>query len=194
MRSIKTILFAVLLSIAFTANAEAIYTSGEAIDFQSGFVGSFWHPYLTLSQVDSNDGRNEHHDLLTVILKTSNTYHSFPQNSKLLLKFSDNSIVELDSFGDVIMDYQLTSLADEYIRVYYTGRHYDLTDEALQKILTLPIIKVRIELSNGIRKDYEVGVRHGKKVLKKIKKSYEIVKKRQQLRIRNSNGDLKDDF
>lgn len=194
MKLLKTFLFTLLLAIAIPSNAEGLYTYGEAIDFQSGFVGSLWHPFLKYSQYDSNDGRDEHLDLLTVIMKTSDTYHSFPEESKLLLKFSDDSVVELNSFGDVIKDYQCTHVGKVLTDIYYTGRNYVLTEEALQKILTLPIVKVRIELGNGNRKDYEVGEKHGKKVLKKLVKSHDAVQSTQNRRIQNSNGDLKDDF
>lgn len=194
MKKIKYILLTFLLALSVAGNAEGLYTYGEAIDFQSGFVGSLWHPFLKYSQYDSNDGRDEHLDLLTVIMKTSDTYHSFPAESKLLLKFSDDSIVELESFGDVIKDYQCTHIGKVLTDIYYTGRNYVITEEALQKLLTLPIIKVRIELGNGNRKDYEVGEKHGKKVLKKLQKSHEAVQSKQGQRIKNSNSDLKDDF
>lgn len=84
MKSFKFILLTLFLAIAFASKAEGLYTYGEAIDFQSGFVGSLWHPFLKYSQYDSNDGRDNHLDLLTVILKTSDTYHSFPAESKLI--------------------------------------------------------------------------------------------------------------
>lgn len=194
MKISKFFLLTLFLAITFSGKAEGLYTYGEAIDFQSGFVGSLWHPFLKYSQYDSNDGRDEHLDFLTVIMKTSDTYHSFPAESKLLLKFSDDSIVELDSFGDVIKNYECTHIANVLTDIYYTGRNYVLTEEALQKILTLPIIKVRIELANGNRKDYEVGEKHGKKVLKKLIKSHDAVQRTQGQRIKNSNSDLKDDF
>lgn len=194
MKNFKLILLALFLVITFSSNAEGLYTYGEAIDFQSGFVGSLWHPFLKYSQYDSNDGSDEHLDLLTVVMKTSDTYHSFPAESKLLLKFSDDSIVELNSFGDVIKDYQCKRIGKILTDIYYTGRYYVLTEEALQKILTLPIVKVRIELGNGNRKDYEVGEKHGKKVLKKLIKSHEAVQNAQNQRIKNTNSDLKDDF
>lgn len=194
MKIFKTILFTLLLATTLASNAEGIYSYGKAIDFQPGFVGSLWHPFLKISQYDSNDGRNEHLDLLTVIMRTSDTYHSFPNESKILLKFADDSIVELNSFGDVIKDYQCTRNGMQLIDVYYTGRNYIFTEEALKKILTLPISKVRIELGNGNREDFEINEKHGKKVLKKIVKSYEAVKSTQNRRIQNSNGDLKDGF
>ncbi len=194
MKSFKFILLTLFLAIASLGKAEGLYTYGEAIDFQSGFIGSLWHPFLKYSQYDSNDGRDDHLDLLTIIMKTSNTYHSFPAESKLLLKFLDDSIVELDSFGDVIKDYQCSYIGKVRTDIYYTGRNYILTEEALQKIITLPIVKVRIELGNGNRKDYEVGEKHGKKVLKKLIKSHAAVQNTQGRRIKNSNSDLKDDF
>lgn len=194
MKKIHIFILALLASLSITCKAEGIYTYGEAIDFQSGFVGSFWHPFLKLSQYNSNNEAQIQMNLLTVILKTSDTYFSFPEESKLLLKFNDDSIIELESFGDVIKDYECTHIAKTLTDVYYTGRNYIITDNDLQKLLTLPIIKVRIELGNGNRKDYEVGEKHGKKVLKKLQKSYEAVKTTQEKRIKNSNGDLKDDF
>lgn len=191
---LRNLILALLLVISFSLKAEGIYTYGEAIDFQSGFVGSLWHPFLKYSQYDSNDFDNEHLDLLTVIMKTSDTYHSFPDTSKILLKFSDDSIVELDSFGEIIKDFQATYIAKQLTDIYYTGRNYILTPDDLEKILTLPIVKVRIELSNGNRKDYEVGEKHGKKVLKKLVESHKKVSSTQNRRIHNSNSDLKEDF
>lgn len=183
-----------VLLFPFQINAEGTVTYGEAIDFQPGFVGSLWHPFMKLAQYDSNDSENLHLDLLTVIMKTSDTYHSYPDESKLLLKFSDDSVVELNSFGDVIKDYQCKYIGNHLTDIYYTGRNYIITPEALQKITSLPITKVRIELANGNRKDYEVSDKHGKKVLKKLQKSLEAVQSTQERRKKNVTGDLKDDF
>ncbi len=180
---------------AIQTYAEGIYTYGESIDFQSGFVGSMWHPYMRLSKYNSNNDENIEIMLLAVVMKTSDTHHTFPEDtSKLLLKFNDNSIVELDSFGETIKDYMCQNIAHNLVDVYFTGRHYIISEDTQKKLLSLPITKVRIELGNGNRRDYELSEKHGKKVLKKLQKSFEDVEKVQQKRIDNANSDLKSDF
>lgn len=191
----KALLIIALCVCALQPKAEGLYTYGENIDFQSGFVGSFWHPYMRLSKYNSNDENNLEIMLLAVIMKTSDTYYSFPEGtSKILLKFNDNSISELDSFGDTIKDYMCKKVANSLVDVYFTGRNYIITEDVKQKLLSLPIIKVRIELGNGTRLDYELSEKHGKKVLRKLQKSFEAVEMVQQNRINNANGDLKADF
>ena len=112
----------------------------------------------------------------------------------MLFRSNDNSIVELDSFGETIKDYMCQNIAHNLVDVYFTGRHYIISEDTQKKLLSLPITKVRIELGNGNRRDYELSEKHGKKVLKKLQKSFEDVEKVQQKRIDNANSDLKSDF
>ena len=82
------------------AQSDGAYTQSEVIYLQSGLVGSTWHPYMRLAHYDSADSLYNH-DQLIVFLVTSDDYHSFPEHSRLLIKFNDESTAELESFGDV---------------------------------------------------------------------------------------------
>ncbi len=174
--------------------AEGVYTYGKAIDFQSGFVGSLWHPYMRLSQYDDNDGGVGVLNMLILYTKTSDDYQNYPPESRLLLKLSNDSILELKSFGEVKKYYECISIGTKLQDVYHTGRDYTLPDKELDLLLTYPITKVRIELTNGNRLDYEISEKHGKKVLKQLKESYKNVLATQKKRLKNVNSDLKDDF
>lgn len=191
----KILLSLVLCLCILQSKSESIYTYGEIVDFQSGFIGSLWHPFMRLSKYNSNDENNVEMILLTVMMKSSDTHYIYPEgNSKLLLKFDDGTIVEMISFDEVIKDHTSKYIANSLVNIYFTGRHYIITDECKQKLLSQPIVKVRIELGNGVRKDFNVSEKHGKKVLKKLQKSYASIEKVQQERLDNANGDLKSDF
>ena len=194
MSKYKFVLVVVSFLFASFCKADGVYTYGETIDFQSGFIGSFWHPAFQLSKYDSTDGEEEHLNLLTVYLKTIDTYHKFPEESKMLLKFSNDSIAELNSFGSVTKNYSTQFIGNIWQSVYLTGRSYIIPDEVLTLLLSLPITKVRIELDNGNRQDYEINEGLGKKIRKKMIKSFKGIRLWQKERIKNKTGDLKDDF
>lgn len=191
----KLILLIALLFCAFQSRAEELYSYGESIDFQSGFVGSLWHPFMRLAMCGSDTGEGPDMELLAIMMKTSDTYHTFPDGvSKLLLKFNDDSICELESLGGTLKNFKRKKLSSSWVDVYYTGRLYIITEDVKQKLLNLPIIKVRIELGNGNLRDYELSEKFGKKVLKKLQRSYNSVKKTQQIRMNNATNDLKNGF
>ena len=191
----KLIFLIVLLFCAIQSRAEDLYSYGESIDFQSGFVGSLWHPFMRLAKCGSTAEESSDKELLTIVMKTSDTYHTFPEGvSKLLIKFNDDCICELESWGGTIKNFKRKKIANSWVDVYYTGRSYIITEDVKQKLLSLPIIKVRIELGNGNLRDYQLGAKFGKKVLKKLQRSYKEVEKTQQIRIINSTQDLKNGF
>ncbi len=135
--------------------------------------------------------------LFTVMMKSTKKPIAFPENSKLVVKFSNDSIIELNSFGNVIEEWETSYGVErsddgiEYtgrnydpyyrpwiydskppMRIFYTGRNYELEDTDLQKLLMWRIVKVQVELTNGEKKDFKVGKRKGKKMLKKLQDSW----------------------
>jgi hypothetical protein len=177
--------------------------------------------FLAISKYDTD---SIHLNLLTVTMKTTDGYRPFPKESRLLLKFDDDSIVELNSFGDIIEYYRVekehtlkssTSTSsvpvsdyrgivtqsvhtltqvDSPIDVYYTGRDYVITEEVLQKLFTHPIVKMRVELDNGDRQDYEESKKQSIKLLKKLQLAYKSVESKQKERIQNVNGNWTEGF
>ena len=72
--------------------------------------------------------------------------------------------------------------------MYHTGRAYTIYEEDLQKILSLPIIKIRVELANGNRRDIDIKDKLGKKILEKLQNSYRDIKYTQEKRLENINN------
>lgn len=195
MKPFYTIALAFILFLPFCGYAEEVYTYGSPIDFQTGFVGSTWHPWMKITMYDSNDETDTHLNLISVILKSpSDTYYTYPEGeSTLLIKFDDGSIAKLTSFGDTNKSHDNITLPNNQ-PFYYIWRNYILSDGDLDNILNKPIVKVRVELGNGSRKDYEITKKHAQKVLKKLNESFKKVSESHQIRKMNTSRGLKDDF
>lgn len=166
-----------------TDQGRRLYTYGDVVGFKSGKVFMNFAIY---------DDYGE---------KSSKKHLSYPRNSKLVVKFANDSVIEVKSFGDVIQTFEPTygvKYADEGIEytgrdqnpyyrpwisdvrppimIFYTGRHYLLEDTDMQKLLMWPIVKVEVELADGQKKDFKVGKKHGKKVLKGLQNCWRSLK------------------
>lgn len=197
MKYLKQILLLFCVSV-FTmqqAKADGSLTYGDAVDFKSGKV------FMNLAIYDDYSEKSMPKYLFIVTLKSSKKHLSYPKNCKLVVKFANDSVIELKSFGDVITQLDLSSgveYADngiEYtgriynpyyrpwisdampgIPIYYTGRNYLLEDTDLQKLILWPIVKVEVELADGVKKDFKVSKRRGKKVLKALQDCWRSLK------------------
>ena len=178
------------------AKAVGNYTYGDAVVFKSGKV------FMNFALYDDHRENSVPKYLFTVVLKSSKKHLSYPRDCKLIVKFANDSILELRSFGDVIREMETTNgvvYADNgieytgrinnpyyeipwishsmpYISIYYTGRDYLLEDTDLQKLLMWPIVKVEVELANGVKKNFKVSKRRGKKVLKELQNCWRSLK------------------
>lgn len=190
------LLFCALIFTMQLAKAEGAYTYGDAVVFKSGKV------FMNFCLYDDHRENSEPHYLFTVVLKSSKNHLSYPRDCKLIVKFANDSILELRSFGDVIREMDISNgveYADSgieysgrinnpyyeipwishsmpYISIYYTGRDYLLEDTDLQKLLMWPIVKVEVELANGVKKSFKVSKRRGKKVLKELQNCWRSLK------------------
>ena len=197
MKHLKHILLLFCVSV-FTmqqAKADGSLTYGDAVDFKSGKV------FMNLAIYDDYSEKSMPKYLFIVTLKSSKKHLSYPKNSKLVIKFANDSVIEVKSFGDVIHHFETTNgveYADagiEYtglnqnpyyrpwisdirppIMIFYTGRHYLLEDTDFQKLLMWPIVKVEVELADGQKKDFKVSKRKGKKVLKGLQDCWRSLK------------------
>lgn len=190
------LLSCVLMFTIQQAKADGNYTYGEAVTFKSGKV------FMNFALYDDHRENSVPKYLFTVVLKSSKKHLSYPQNCRLVVKFANDSILELRSFGDVIRKMEATNgvvYADDGIEytgrfnnpyydipwlshsmppipIYYTGRDYLLEDTDLQKLLMWPIVKVEVELANGVKKNFKVSKRRGKKVLKQLQECWRSLK------------------
>ena len=190
------LLFCALMFTMLLAKGEGAYTYGEAVVFKSGKV------FMNFCLYDDHRENSVPEYLFTVVLKSSKNHLSYPRDCKLIVKFANDSILELRSFGDVIREMDISNgveYADSgieysgrinnpyydipwishsmpYISIYYTGRDYLLEDTDLQKLLMWPIVKVEVELANGVKKSFKVSKRRGKKVLKELQNCWRSLK------------------
>lgn len=199
MKYLKHILLLLFVSV-FTmqqAKADGFYTYGDVVDFKSGKV------FMNFAVYDDDSEESEPKYLFFVTLKSSKKHLSYPQNSKLVVKFANDSVIEVESFGDVILELETThgvEYADDGIEytgqnknpyyydrpwisdtrplmfITYTGRNYLLEDTDLQKLLMWPIVKVEVELAGGQKKEFKVSKREGKKVLKALQDCWRSLK------------------
>lgn len=59
--------------------------------------------------------------------------------------------------------------------VYFTGRNFQLGDTDLQKLLMWRIEKVLVELAVGEKIEFKIKKRQGKKMLKKLQDSWQML-------------------
>lgn len=169
---------------------------GDEIELKSNKV------YLNLAIYETGDESASPVYLFTVTVRSSEKYSIFPTTSKLTIKFANDSIIELSSFGsdihtlessvversDIDIDYT-GRMTNPYYKDYYShdyrkpvlinynyiGRHFRLEDTDLQKLLMWPIVKLQIELSDGKSKNVKVSKRLGKKVMKLLQDSWKAL-------------------
>ena len=191
------LLFIVVLVFAMQqAKAESGYTYGDEVVFKSDKVFMYFGHY------DDNHENSVPISLFTVILKSSKEHLFYPQDSKLVVKFANDSVIELRSFGGAVRFVETSSGVEradndiEYtgrnynpyydspgaygsmppLLIYFTGRNYQLEDTDMQKLLMWPIVKVEVELADGVIKKFIVSKRQGKKVLKGLQDSWRSLK------------------
>lgn len=107
------------------------YNLYKGWDYAAGF---------RLSYVESPD--DDSYYRITVSLNEGKM--QFDLGRKLLLKFKDNSILELknvDEIGPADYEYDVTSSGTNY----YTYPKYLITEEEIEKIINGEVIKIRIE-------------------------------------------------
>ena len=196
--SFKPIIFLSYLLILFSQQslAEGEYTCGDEVVFKSGKV------FINFAVYDSSNGNDSPVHLFTVIQKSNKKHISFPEPSKLIVKFSNDSIIELTSFGEVIYeaeyingversdtdihytgreynpydrDYYFRDLPPLLKTIFYTGRNYLLKDTDQLKLLMWSIVELQVEQSNGVIKKTKISKRHSKKVFKELQKSWQAI-------------------
>ena len=198
MKSFKSVLllFCMLVLMTQQSLAKESYLYGEEVVFKRGKV------FLNLGVYNSGNNDAVPAHIFTVILKSSKDNIPFPRTSKLVVKFSNDSIIELTSFGEVMKgsvissgnversDYDLdyegrhyNPLDDGYFSpaptmiktTHFFARNYLLSEDDLMKILRWPIVELKVEQSNREIKTYKVGKRKSKKIFKKLQKSWQVL-------------------
>lgn len=151
--------------------AAAQTSFGKYVMFpDNGLIGAMWKPQM-------NFGRLDDHDVLVIRSSAVDTYYSFDEDSRVLLRFADSTVVKLSIIPtlEVEKDYKahVTSgiVTDEYI----TYSFYEIDEDILGKIVVeqTPIVKVRLAYANGTVRDYDIKKSYQKKFIKGLSESYQ---------------------
>lgn len=184
---IRVLLLNFLLSVYFPLYS--ITTTGEWIPLEGGL--NAYPACISLGVLDNN----EHQINIVNILIVSNEAQQIKENNtKALFRLNDGSILELNSLGEATSVYDPKVHYGNLYNLFQSWQSYVIKDADLNKLLSQPIIKVRVEQRSGDRKDVEISKKQGKKVMNKLNESWNSVIKKQEQRIQNKNTDLKEDF
>lgn len=109
---------------------------------------------------------SEDDHLYSIRLTLNEGKMQFDKGRKLLLKFADDSIMELENtkeIGPADYEYSVTS-AGTY---YFTFPEYEVTEEDIEKIIEGQVVKIRVENNIGFF-DRDIKKNKFSKALKKL--------------------------
>jgi hypothetical protein len=187
MEKIKTFFVAFLVLFTFCVKAKSQVMTYNDVSYYEGvgsinFENTLWIPicracYYTI--------QTEH------IFAIELYYKKLELSDKtLLLKFDDGSVIKLHQCANAISTYY-DYLSKSYIDL--TRMFYKLDDEAIDKLKSQNLIKVRIELSNSDYKDIDL-VKKGNKIKKWFNDCYiqadKVIKKRESTKFNGLESDF----
>ena len=162
-------------------------STSYSVSLGKGITGSLWHPRVAFSKV------NDDTELIWIILTNTEKYE-MDYNSTLLVKLNNDSILQFKRIGDLKTEYDNKIIGSTVIGFYHTYASYECIDKEINLIRENGISKIRVELTNGDRYDWEVPIKRKDKLIKEINKAYEIMIYLYDKREKNLNSNLKDNF
>ena len=185
----RIIFYFVIMLVTFNMSAQV--SVGSYVKFpDNGLAGGLYKPQLGFSVVNNKV-------YLTLWYNDKQGYASFDNNSRILLKINDEENIKLPYNKEigVIKDYELWSkMGAEPTPCYYTYSSYDISEEAIDKILDEGnlITKIRVVFANGDITDYDIKKNYRSKLASGLRTSYNEALKENKKRIKAITSD--DDF
>lgn len=155
MKHIITLLAITIASFILSSKVYGQTSYGNYVMFpDTGLVGSMWKPRMNFCNTDGET-------ILVIRSVAPDTYYSFSDDSRVLLRFADSTVVKLPIIPwlDVQKDFKIQHYSSSsYVDNYITYSFFEIDEDTLNKILIdkTPIIKVRIAYANGTVRDYEI--------------------------------------
>lgn len=171
-----------------------VYSNGEAMRFPKKGLTRMYNPSLgwIIGQCKLSDGTSINKESLFLITKSPNNYDSFDADSRILIRFTDQSVSTLhrDLEFDVQKGYDnLLFTTGLFINLYRTYVVFQLDSETREKLMnpSIGITKIRIVFTNGEVKDYELKGKRRMKFPKELRESYTQASIANKIRLHNSD-------
>lgn len=166
-------IFLCLLMAIFTVSVFAQSSTGKYIPFPNNGVmglGTQYHPHLAFSLVDNGL-------YIKLYLAFSDDYPEFDADSRILIKFEDESVAKLPiiKLESKDFDTRWDSTSNRYVERYITYTRFDIDVDAINAITVdmKKIVKVRIVLTNGDIRDYDLKKKYQRKFIEGLLESYD---------------------
>lgn len=170
-----------------------VHTNGLCMNFPKAGLTGMYNPALgwSISECNYSDGRSVKYESLLLICTASDTYYSFNDDSRVLIRFTDESVSTLrrDLNSPIEKKYENMWMGNTLMKFYHTYCRLNLDTETRQKLLnpTLGIVKIRIVFTNGNVRDYELKGNRVKKFPEELRKSFQQAAAGNKTRLHNSD-------
>ena len=170
-----------------------VYSNGIAMNFPKAGLTGLYNPALgwSIAQCNFSDGSSIKKESLILITTNPNDYSSFDSDSRILIRFTDQSVSTLhrDLKSKVERKYDNMYMSNTLYKFYKSYVRFQLDSETREKLLnpSIGIVKIRIVFTNGNVKDYELT---GKRVMKfpeELRESYMQASNANKQRLNNSD-------
>lgn len=164
-RFITFIAFAILC-----IQASAQVSVGGYTQFpDAGIIGALWKPQMTFARINEQN-------VVVVRSSGSTDYYSFDEDSRVLIRFADSTVVKLLFIPtiNVEKDYDAHYSSGITTQSFVTYSCYEVEDETIEKIVNeqTPIVKIRLAYANGTVRDYDIKKSYQKKFIQGLTNSY----------------------
>ena len=170
-----------------------VYSNGTGAKFPKGGLLGLYNPSLSWSigQCSYTDGTIIKKESLILVTNASDTYFSFDEESRILIRFTDDSVSTLyrDIEDEITNEYSSTWFNNNLMHFYTSYVRMNLDNETRTKLLNpaLGIKKIRIVFTNGNIRDFEITGKRVMKLSEEIRESY--IEASQSNKIRTQNND-----
>lgn len=153
---------------------------------------NLYNPGLSWKITECSTSKTSYkYETLVLDMIASDTYYKFNDESRVLMRFSDGTVATLHRRkGDRTMEkYNNCVLGGTIFHLYHAVTEYDLDSDARTALLNpaIEIVKIRVVLTNGNIRDYDMSGKVGRKFLEAIRSSYQAAQKSNHIRINNSD-------
>lgn len=184
MRKLFFILFTLFSICSYAQVAIGNYTYFP----DSKLMGRAYKPRIAFEKID---------DLYSISVRCCDprAYKLFDNESRVLLKFADNTSVRLDIIylneSSVIKSYDCSVDRFGTTHFYVTYTNYYISEDVIERILSRneSIIKIRLVYGNGEADDYDITEQYQQKLMEGLKKSYKEANQSQAKKKRILNDD-----
>lgn len=169
-----------------------VYSNGTCMNINSGLSGIYC-PALgwSIAMCTLSDGSTIKEESLILLHTSPSGYANFDSESRVLIRFTDNSVSTLhrDMKTPVSTNYSSMWMGNTLMKFFKTSIRLKLDTDTRSKIMnpTLGIVKVRVVYTNGNILDYELKPKRQMKYPEELRKSYFEANHSNEKRTQNSD-------